>query len=835
MKDIIIKDLRIQVLDRNLIRIEKNFKGEFCDFNTFFIPNKEKYKGYKYKLNKYKDYYEIVIDEYKLIVPLNNYKKIHILNKNSEVIYKFKVIPNSGELPKSYETPSVFSLNDATHIFVPKEGYSINSKEDYKVEENEFDMYLMIVNKDHNLLRKMYIELVGRSDLVRFKTLGLWHSRYYKYNEDEVKKMIDKWNEYNLPIDNFVIDTDWRKANDIGIGYEIDTNLFPNMKSVFDYAHKKNVTVMFNDHPEPLNKVHSVFDKEEIEFRESNLRKLLELGLDTWWYDRNWITKLISPSKRVEPETLGMYLFNDITKNHYKNREGIYYTRPDIMANVNNVSNGNYLAINDSASHRYGIQWTGDNACDRSSITKEVINLINGCLNEVSYIHFDIGGHVGNPDKELYLDWIKFATFTPIFRLHCCNFVTRYREPWNYDLETVDIFREYLNIRYRLLGYLYSLNFKNYLDGTPVFKSLSYDYKDSKRLRKINNEYIMGNNILVCPRGGEIPKIVNSKSYVEKVKAIYFNNENLEGTPILEKEYKDINFVWNHVSPEKNVPIYHFSILFNTKIKFEEDVNLFIRCDDGVRVYIDGELKVDDWNYHGALENFIMEVKKDKVYDVKIEYFQGGGEALVQLIYSKKDNKKKVILPNDKWIDVFDGKVYSKYNEPRINDNLKEISLFVREGSLIPLLRSKNNTSELSYDNLIYECYPSKKIKDEGFIYEDDRNSTAYKDGFYRTTKYNSYYDENDKSYNINVYSSKGEYIDGIINRKVMFKVHLLEGFKQIKEVLINNKKVKYKILKKKEGLYPFNEGEYSSISDVLVFERTLNIKKNYKIKVILK
>ena len=835
MKNIIINDLRIQVLDKNLIRIEKKYNGEFCSFNTFFIPNKEKYKGYKYKVNKYKEYYEIVIDDYKLIVTLNDYKKIHILNQNNDVIYKFKVIQNSGELPKSYNTPSVFSLNDAPHIFVPKDGYSINSKEEYKVDENEFDMYLMIVNKDYRLLRKMYIELTGRSDLVRFKTLGLWHSRYYKYNEAEVKEMIDRWNEYNLPLDNFVIDTDWRKANDIGIGYEIDTNLFPNMKSVFDYAHKKNVTIMFNDHPEPLNKVHSIFDKEEIEFREKNLRKLLELGLDTWWYDRNWITKLISPSKRIEPETLGMYLFNDITKNHYKNREGIYYTRPDIMANVNNVSNGNYLAINDSASHRYGIQWTGDNSSDRSSITKEVINLINGSLNEVSYIHFDVGGHVGDPDKELYLDWIKFATFTPIFRLHCCNFVKRFREPWSYDLETIDIFREYLNIRYRLLGYLYSLYFNNYLTGEPTFKSLSFDYGDNKKLRKVNNEYIIGNHILVCPRGGEICKVVNSKYYVNKVKACYFNNENLEGNVILEKEYKDINFVWNHVSPEENVPIYHFSILFNTKIRFDEDVNLFIRSDDGVRVYIDDELMVDDWNYHGALENFIMEVKKDKVYDVKIEYFQGGGEALVQLVYSKKDKNNKVILPNDKWIDLFDGKIYSKYNGPKIKGSLKEIPIFIKEGSLIPLLKSKNNTSDLSYNDLIFEYYPSKKIKNEGFIYEDDRYSTSYKDGIYRITKYNSYFDNSDKSININVLSSKGKYENELRSRKVMFKIHLLKGFKRIDKVLINNKEVKYKINKKIDGLYPFNEKEFSSISDVLVINKKFSVKRKYNIKVIYK
>ena len=63
--------------------------------------------------------------------------------------------------------------------------------------------------------------------------------------------MILDHKEHNIPLDNMVIDTDWRKANDIGIGYDIATDLFPNMKRFFSFAHKNDVEIMFNDHPEP--------------------------------------------------------------------------------------------------------------------------------------------------------------------------------------------------------------------------------------------------------------------------------------------------------------------------------------------------------------------------------------------------------------------------------------------------------------------------------------------------------------------------------------------------------------------------------------------------------
>lgn len=839
MENIIINDLRIQILDKNLIRIEKKYRGTFLDDNTFFIPNRDNYQGHSYSLNKEEKYTIISFDKYNLFIPNNRqYSKIHLKNKEGKIIYKFKKIENSGELPRVNDTPNVYALNDAPHIILPKEGYTLNSfknKKAYKVAENQIDIYLFIINKDYKLLRKMYVELTGKVDLVRMQTLGLWNSRYYKYKDQEVYDLIEKYREHNVPLDNFVIDTDWRKANDIGIGYEIDTVLFPNMKNVFDYAHKRNISIMFNDHPEPVKKVHNVFDYEEVRFRESNLTKLLELGLDTWWYDRNWSTKLISPTKRIEPETLGLYLFNSVTKNHYQNKEGKYYTRPDIMGNVNNILNGNYFKINDSASHRYSIQWTGDISEDESSITKEVQNLIFGSENEITYINFDVGGHVGNPNKELYLKWMKFAAFTPIMRPHCTNYVERFREPWNYDQETLDISREYIKMKYRLLGYVYSKAFKNYETGEPLVKSLSYEYPNNKRLKNVYDTYILGNNIMVSPEGAPISKILNEKYYTKPVKATYFNGIELKGKPIKETIYKELNRVLNRVSPEKEVPVYNYSAIFETSLKFDKDVILSIKNDDGVRVYLNDELVLEDWNPHGVLENYIGRLKANKEYSIKIEYYQGGGEAVIQLCYTLyKDSEKSIFIPGDKWIDVFNGKVYKGNKRYVYKGAIDKIPLYVKEGSLIPLLKAKNNTKELDYSNMIFEYYPSKDINDAGYIYEDDRRTIAYQDGIYRITNYETYYNSKDNSCNILISPSIGKYIDNIKEREILFKYHLLNGCDKVNNIFINGESIEYKLVNKKSKLSPFNELEGSPSSKVLVFKYKLDINKEYKIKITL-
>jgi len=839
MENIIINDLRIQILDNNLVRIEKKYNGTFEDNNTFFIPNRSNYFGCEYKIIKEENYTIISFGEYNLFVPNNKqYSKIYIKNKDGAIIYKFKKIENSGELPRPYNTPDVFALNDAPHIIMPVEGYTIKSfknKKAYKVLENKLDLYLFLINKDYRLLRKMFIELTGRVDLVRMQTLGLWNSRYYKYRDEDVYNLINEYKEHNIPLDNFVIDTDWRKANDIGIGYEIDTVLFPNMKNVFDFAHERNISIMFNDHPEPFEKVCNVFDYKEVKFREYNLTKLLELGLDTWWYDRNWSTKLISPTKRIEPETMGLYLFSNVTKNHYKNRDGKYYTRPDIMGNVNNILHGDYLGINDSASHRYSIQWTGDITHDESSISREVRNLILGSENEITYINFDVGGHVGNPDKELYLKWMKFASFTPIMRPHCTNYVTRFREPWNYDEETLNICREYINMKYRLLAYVYSYAYKNYLDGEPLIKSLSYLYPNNKKVRNILDTYIIGNNILVSPEGGEISKLVDKKYYTKSVKAKYFDGIDLKGKLLKEKEYKEINMLLNRTQVEKEVPVYNFSAIFETSLKFDQDVILKVKNDDGVRVYINGELMLEDWKPHGVVENYIGKLKANEEYDVKIEYYQGGGEAALQLSYIVcKDNTKTIFLPNDKWVDVFNGKVCKGNKKYVYNSLIHTLPVFIKEGSLIPLLKTKNNTAELRYDDLIFNYYPSKDINDNGFIYEDDRKTIAYQDGINRLTNYRTYYDSNDNSCNIIISPSIGNFEDDIRDRKILFKYHLLNGCNKVTKVLINGEEIEFKIKNKNSKLYPFNEKESSPTSKVLVFDYKLNINKENNIKFIL-
>ena len=87
---------------------------------------------------------------------------------------------------------------------------------------------MLLCGKDAKKLRRLYVELTGRNELVRLSTLGGWNSKYYAYTEETAKQLILDYEKYDVPLDVMVIDTDWRSCEG-GWGYDINTALFPDL------------------------------------------------------------------------------------------------------------------------------------------------------------------------------------------------------------------------------------------------------------------------------------------------------------------------------------------------------------------------------------------------------------------------------------------------------------------------------------------------------------------------------------------------------------------------------------------------------------------------------
>ena len=114
----------------------------------------------------------------------------------------------------------------------------------------------------------------------------------------------------------------------------------------------------------------------------------------------------------------------------------------------------------------------------------------------------------------------------------------------------------------------------------------------------------------------------------------YFNNPDLSGQPVVTRIDPTVNFNWYGNSPAEGVPQDGFSVRwtgkYRARVTGEHDIAL--RSDDGVRLYIDGKLEVDDWKAHPAFTNRLSKyLEAGREYDLRIEYFDGGSHAEVRL------------------------------------------------------------------------------------------------------------------------------------------------------------------------------------------------------------
>lgn len=837
METIIKGNVRVQILSADAVRIEYGKDGKFEDRNTFNIPDRSIYEDTHtaYTVNGN----VVSFGDRELYIPENAKSLAGVrLEKNGKKIYSYKKLANSGELPPLDKTPDVFPIADAPRITVPDGGYSVERTGEYGVDDDAQDIYLLFCGGDAKKLRRLYVELTGRNELVRLSTLGGWNSKYYAYTDDEAKQLILDYEKHDVPLDVMVIDTDWRSCEG-GWGYDINTKLFPDMKRFMDFAHAHGVEIMFNDHPEPVNGA-QIFAPEEIAYRESNLQSVMDLGLDIWWYDRNWSTKLVSPSAGVNCETLGLYLFADVTANYYRKKSGNaeVYRRPVIMGNVDNIANGCYAKIHSSASHRYSIQWTGDIQSDPDALAQEVDSLIKATDNCIAYINADCGGHLGNPDKEQFVRWMQFGTLSPVFRPHCTNYVRPFREPWAYDEETLDIVREYNNLRYRLLPVIYKNAYNNYLTGEPIFKSLGFEYPNDKKACGTSDEYMLGNDILIAPIMGVKPVTVGAKNYRSPVKATFYDGTELKGEPIARVDFETLDMTLNHTSPCKGVPVYNFSARFEATVEFDSDKVLYISSDDGATVWVDGKKVHEDRTLHSAMMFKLCEISGGREHKVEIEYFQAGGEAscVLQARDVVKPNAKKVYLPDGKWIRAFDGAVCGGNGNAETEYCLREMPLFIRAGAILPLAYTAHNTKVQRWDRLVLDYYADKTATDAGYIYEDDTESTAYKLGKYRTTAYSAKYCEHCGAFVVNVEGSQGTF-DGdkcFESREMTVKRHVLGGARSVRAT-VNGKEIEIKRADKSAGAFPLDTCACAPDGECELVTFTADADKAYEIKFMTK
>lgn len=834
-KKYIVNDtVRVTPLSESVVRLEEKGRNGFEDRETFYVLGRQYFEEPESECKVVGDEIQITAGGYRVHISRNatDLDGTFVTDASKATIYRY----NGVSLPNTYlPSPSDdlrgWYFSDNPRIVPGENGYSVTDDglelNGWDFENEAPDVYVF-VPENYASFCEDFVTLTGKSNLVDLKNLGFWDSRWYVYDDKSAIQQIQDYLDKGYSIDMLVIDTNWRKG-DVnqtpgmdpavgGMGYEIDEDLFPDMAQFLEKAHQMGVNVIFNDHPEPVEGTTNGLDKDEIEYRSDNLKLILSLGLDMWWYDRNWHTALNSPDQDLSVFAWGMYAFQFIENEYYEELSQSelqdYARRAIIMGNVDGCLHGNWKYASDLSSHRYTIQWTGDIGVDEHALSLEIRDSIYGSVeNGIPYVSSDIGGHTSSVTDDMYSRWIQYGALSTITRVHCthevyCGQVGRM--PWLFGDTAEEITKEYVGMKYNLMPTYYSLAAENALTGLPILRRLDIVYPQYREASR-NDEYLLGDGIIVAPineayvsSGFDEGFFTYTDGSVTRngLLGSYYANKNCSGEPVYTQSDKSFIFDWGLASPKK-LPADNFSIKWEGNFKVgDTDMKFSFFADDSVQVFIDNKQVVNSYD----------EEEQKNRYDVLFEtdYYKAGTSHSIEIRYAEEGNNahffmygmekltagasycydsRDVFLPDGTWIDVWSGKEYQGPYTYKVTHPLETSPIFVRKGSLAVLAPDMKNLNEKDWSELTLDAYPSASYS-ETTLYEDDTVTQAYKFGKYRTTKITA--EAVNGKYTVNIGKAVGEFEGdkAFTTRKWNVRLHAFEELGAVKSVTVNGKRV---------------------------------------------
>ena len=150
--------------------------------------------------------------------------------------------------------------------------------------------------------------------------------------------------------------------------------------------------------------------------------------------------------------------------------------------------------------HRYGVLYSGRSKVSFDTLRKNVYTNIVAANMGISWWSHDIGGFYGGIENgELYTRYIQLGCFSPIFRISVDKGRYYKREPWRWDVTTYEIVKEYMQLRHKLVPYLYSESYKYHNEGVPIISPLYHKQRELFYDSYYKNEYYFGSELLISP------------------------------------------------------------------------------------------------------------------------------------------------------------------------------------------------------------------------------------------------------------------------------------------------------------------------------------------------
>ena len=378
-----------------------------------------------------------------------------------------------------------------------------------------------------------YASLTGKAKLPPLWSLGYHQSKWSYQPESQVMEIADKMRELKLPCDVIHIDIDYME------GFRCFTwNLenFPDPKGMIQRLHNDGMKVIVIIDPgikidfnydvfrEGFEKGYFCkradgayikgkvwpgdcyfpdFTRPEVRDWWAGLYKglIADQKIDGIWNDMNEPALFEVPSKTFPLDVRHDYDGNPCSHRKAHNIYGMQMARATNEGQIRFAGNNRSLTITRSCyagAQRFSAGWTGDNIASWSHIWTAAVQCLRLSISGMSFIGADVGGFIMQPTGELYIRFVQLGLFHPFFRTHSSGDHGD-QEPWSFGKEYTDFTRSNLELRYRILPYLYTSFYQTSTDGTPFLRPLSFYDQHDQHTTHLNEVFLVGDSLLTAP------------------------------------------------------------------------------------------------------------------------------------------------------------------------------------------------------------------------------------------------------------------------------------------------------------------------------------------------
>lgn len=423
------------------------------------------------------------------------------------------------------------------------------------------DYYFMYEDGTQDGVIACIRDLTGNAPMFPLWTMGYWQCRERYKSPDELCEVLDKYRELKVPLDGIVqdwqywgCDSNWNAMKFMNPRYinklddkealrylpngedktaKFDKPRFKTPEEMIKYVHKNNAHLMISvwasfgpwtDQFKELDKMGALlkfetwppksgahpydpFNKDARDLYWRYLSHLHNMGIDAWWTDSTEPDHLNPKDSDFDLMTADGSFRSVHNAFPLATNQGVYNNQRAVSNDkrVFQMTRSGYFG----QQHYGALSWSGDVVSSWEVLRNQIPAGLNFTLCGIPYWNTDLGGFFGweyNNDctnvayQELHVRWFQWGCFMPLMRNHCSS--PMMNEIWRFGKEgdwAYDAQKRFIDLRYRLLPYIYSLTGAVTHENGTIMRPLVMDFATDRKAILLDNEYMFGKNILVCP------------------------------------------------------------------------------------------------------------------------------------------------------------------------------------------------------------------------------------------------------------------------------------------------------------------------------------------------